>query len=176
MDTQLSSSLHRIAFYPCCAGDIAEPRHLLTNLVDEIIYCDLRKSKSWSQVDSTSEYPIASFVQEDVRTLIEKLPTIQVLFYRRDSAGEGGSNLFILGKSMLSRIITHFPESDGLIVTDGSNSGSCIFKRMIRRDGYTRKSWHCHFQPRADQPWFQSHGLHIIEVTKLIQQGGEHVR
>ena len=167
MATQLSSSLHRIAFYPCCAGDVTEPRQLLTNLVDEIIYCDQRKSKSWSQVDRTIDHPIASFVQEDARTLIEKLPTIQVMFYRRDSAGEGGSNLFILGKSMLSKIITHFPESGGLIVTDGSNTGSGIFKKMIRRDGYSRKDWHCHFQPRADQPWLQSHGLYIIEVTNL---------
>ena len=40
--------------------------------------------------------PQASFLSLDVRAGLARLEKIDVLFYRRDSAGEGGSGVFIL--------------------------------------------------------------------------------
>jgi hypothetical protein len=43
--------------------------------------------------------------------------------------------VYILGKQWLGRILQHFPDEGGLIITDGSNSGDRIFKKMIRSNG-----------------------------------------
>ena len=161
---------HRIAFYPCCADDISEPRQLLTELVDEIIYCDRRKPRSWSFESKRIEPPIVRFVQDDAKQFIPKLPPIKVFFYRRDSSGEGGSGLYLLGKKWLEEILRHFSPEGGLIITDGSNSRSGLFRKMIRPDGYTRNSWGWRFRPALEQNWLESHGLHSIEVTKITEQ------
>src|ERR1700684_1662993 len=96
----LSDRAMKTAFYPCCADDIEEPRTLLTAYADEIIFCDLNpkllrchKSVEGGPID----LPIATFFVGDVRQVAPKLPPISVLFYRRDSEGEGGSGVFILG-------------------------------------------------------------------------------
>ncbi len=161
---------HRIAFYPCCADDISESRHLLTGLVDEIIYCDHRRPRSWSSESKQTEPPAIRLVQGDVKQIIPDLPPIKVFFYRRDSSGEGGSGLYLLGKKWLGEILNHFSPEGGLIITDGSNSGGGLFRKMIRPDGYTRKSWEWRFQPTPEQKWLESHGLHSIEVTRIAQQ------
>jgi hypothetical protein len=90
-----------------------------------------------------------------------------VLFYRRDSTGEGGSGIFILGKHILEKILHHFPDQGGYIVTDGSNRGSGIFRKMIRHGGYTRKSWKMHFMLSQEQPWIEDLGLYKIEVKRI---------
>lgn len=161
----------RVAFYPCCGDDISAPRCLLSDLVDEIIYCDLRKPKSWEQELGKGINPKVSFVQKDVREVIADLPTLGILFYRRDSPGEGGSGIYILGKQWLEEILAHFPSYGGFIITDGSNSGSGLFRKMIRPCGYTRALWAWHFQLSDDQPWLESLGLCKIKVTRAAQQG-----
>lgn len=77
----------KTAFYPCCAGDIEEPRTLVRKYADEIIFCDL-KSKPLRRRKSggggQNGLPTATFVAGDVREIVLNLPTINVLFYRRD--------------------------------------------------------------------------------------------
>jgi hypothetical protein len=107
-------------------------------------------------------------VQRSLNDYVDSLPVIHVLFYRRDSVGEGGSGLYILGKEWLPRILQHFPDEGGLIVTDGSNHGSGVFGKMIRPSGYLRKTWGCQFWPSREQPWLNAHGLHRIEMKRVV--------
>lgn len=167
MAEQSSNLLRKKAFYPCCANDIDEPRQLLNGLVDEIVYCDVRQPDQWVKYESLNDLPTIRFIRGDVRERIDCLPSIHILFYRNDSSGEGGSGVYILGKQWLDRILQHFPDEGGLIITDGSNSGSGIFKKMIRPGGYIRKSWQCQFLPSEEQPWLETHGLYKIEVKRI---------
>lgn len=166
----MQNSPHRIAFYPCCADDISQSRHLLTGLVDEIIYCDLRTPRSWSREARAGGAPIIRFVQDDVKHFIPQLPRINILFYRRDSSGEGGSGLYLLGKTWLEEILKHFSLEGGAIITDGSNSRSGMFRKMTRSDGYARASWGWRFRPASEQRWLESHGLYTIDVTRTAKQ------
>ena len=109
--------------------------------------------------------PITSFVCKDVREAIEGIARIDILFYRKDSQGEGGSGVYILGQKMLPRILSKFPQEGGSIITDGSNSGHRIFKRMIRPSGYSPVGWGWHMQPANDQPYLNEHGLYTINVS-----------
>jgi hypothetical protein len=170
MAAQSIDSLPKRAFYPCCANDIDEPRHLLAGLVEEIIYCDRHFPRGWTQPKSSSGLPDVRFIKRDISDYIDRLPLIHVFFYRRDSTGEGGSGLYILGKQWLGRILQHFPDEGGLIITDGSNRGSSIFKKMIRPSGYTRESWGCQFWPSPDQPWLETHRLYKIEMKRITEQ------
>src|SRR5229473_455412 len=58
-------------------------------------------STRWRRIVSNAEInsPAATFLVRDVREVVDRLPIINVLFYRRDSAGEGGSGVFLLGDS-----------------------------------------------------------------------------
>jgi hypothetical protein len=162
----LQKSLRR-AFYPCCADDVSEPRRLLTGLVDEMIYCDLRKPTSWDKEAIVDSTPAIRFVCEDATRFIPQLPVIDVFFYRRDSSGEGGSGLYLLGKRWLPQILDRFASEGGLIIADGSNSGGGMFQKMTRPGGYAKESWGWRFRPTPDQPWLESHGLHIISVSRI---------
>lgn len=51
---------------------------------------------------------MARFIVGDVREVLPKLPSIDVLFYRRDSSGEGGSGVFVLGDSVLPSCLADF--------------------------------------------------------------------
>jgi len=142
---------------------------LLAGLVDEVIFCDCRRFTVAPAGTSRDNLPATRFLQGDVREVIHNLPPIDVLFYRNDSTGEGGSGVFILGKQWLKAILDRFSPAGGLIITDGSNSGEGLFRKMIRAQGYTRQSWGWRFQPTQAQNWLQTHHLHTIEVTKITQ-------
>lgn len=164
------NSLRRVAFYPCCGSDVSEPRRLLAQYVDEIIFCDRRTFRAWHVQENTTSLPSAHFVTGDVRDIIRTLPSVSLLFYRGDSKGEGGSGIFILGKLWLREILEHFPDIGGLIITDGSNSGGGMFRKMTRTSGHTKIAWGWTFQPAPDQELLPTHHLHKIEVTKITQQ------
>lgn len=140
--------LRKIGFYPCCGGDLAEPRELLKGVVDEIIFCDIREKRN---IPFSKFLPKATFWGGDVITLIDKLPLINVLFYRGDSGGiywpeikrlremslptdhvvgEGGSGIEIMG-DVLPLILKKFHPSGGWIFSDGSNSDK-QFENLIK--------------------------------------------
>lgn len=168
MESPSRVSLRRRAFYPCCADDIEEPRHLLAGLVEEIIYCDRHRPLGFVQPEPIDGLPSVSFVRRDLNDYVDLLPRIHVLFYRRDSTSEGGSGLFILGKDWLPRLLQHFPDEGGLIISDGSNQGNNIFSKMRRPGGYLRKAWGCQFWPSQEQPWLTTHKLHRIEMKRIV--------
>jgi hypothetical protein len=158
-----------VAFYPCCGDDIRKPLILLRHYVDEVIFCDIdkRQSRTWRKVvaDAETNLPVATFVLGDVKQIVHILPTINLLFYRRDSAGEGGSSVFVLGDSVLPLILRRFPVEGGLIITDGSNSRGGNFNRMIRSRGLTKHGWK--FSIASKQPFMDGHRLHVINVARI---------
>lgn len=155
------------AFYPVCGRDVIEPRKMLKGIVDEVIFCDIKRYPEWNQKLRDTDLPKALFVQQDVRELIPQLPTINVLFYRGDSF-EGGSRINILGQKWLDAIMSHFPDEGGLIITDGTNSRGHIYKKMLRAKGYTRNKLSFHFQLLTEQRFFDNRSkrkLNAIAVT-----------
>lgn len=159
---------HRVAFYPCCQCDIEEPLLLLAPFADEVIFCDLNSKllPLWRKVVSSgSGVPRAEFMTGDVRKVISNIKVIDVLFYRNDNPGEGGSGVFVLGDSFLPSILERFNPRGGLIITDGSNSRGSNFKRMIRKSGMTKHGWSFRMSP--DQPYLDHYGLHVVEVKDI---------
>jgi len=165
------NSSPRLAFYPCCASDIAASHQLLKEWSDEILYCDLRQPDNWKSDFQHLQNPSVRFHQGDVRKLLPQLPTIHAFFYRRDSSGEGGSNIYLLGKFWLRKILEHFPEKGGVIITDGSNRGGGLFGKMTRPSGYARKSWGWRFQADSNQHLLETLRLYIIHVSKIGPEG-----
>ncbi len=158
----------KTAFYPCCASDIREPRILLRYHVNEIIFCDIRPSPRLRKnaEGMKSSLPTPTFIIGDVREVVPNLPSIDVLFYRRDGDGEGGSGVFVLGDCILPLILKHFPAEGGLIITDGSNSRGGNFEKKISQNGLTKHGWN--FNKLAEQPLVDTHGLWIVSVTPAV--------
>jgi hypothetical protein len=140
--------------------------------VDEILFCDFRKSKAWNKVRDKPGLPVATFLQGDVRELIADpdLLRIRVLFYRNDSNTEGGSGLHIVGKVLLPKILSRFDRGGGWIFTDGSNSnGGKTLEKLLSAEGYGKPSWGfhlrrvdgCNLRNRLGAP------VHAIEVSPL---------
>ena len=107
--------------------------------------------------------PAASFIVGDVREVLPSLPTIDVLFYRRDSNGEGGSGVYILGDSILPVILGRFSVDGGLIITDGSNSRGGNFTKMTRQSGLRKHGWN--FIRLAEQPLVNTRQLFLISAV-----------
>lgn len=157
----------RVAFYPCCSTDVDEPLTLLRDFADEVVFCDVNPSlpRRWREIAArvAEGLPSASFLSEDVHTAVDRVERIDVLFYRHDSGGEGGSGIFILGDSFLPRLLRRFPVEGGYLITDGSNSRGSNFKRMTRPSGLTKHGWH--FNKADEQPFLAEHGLYVIAVV-----------
>jgi hypothetical protein len=105
----------RTAFYPCCASDIGPARRLLTGFVDTIVFCDINPelSRLVARVAAEAGEPDLPEVRamiDDASQALEQLETINVLFYRRDSDGEGGSGVYVLGDAYMRRLLPHFPQ------------------------------------------------------------------
>ncbi len=156
---------HRTAFYPCCCRDVVQPVDLIQPYADRIVFCDIDSSleAEWQARSPLLPGSVQTqFRVDDALNVIASMDQIDVLFYRGDSEGEGGSGVFVLGDSVLPSILAKFPSQGGLIITDGSNSRGSNFKRMIRRSGLRKHGWR--FNLAQAQPLLKSHGLHIITV------------
>ena len=58
----------------------------------------------------------------DAWIAIDKLPEINILFYRRDGMSEGGSGVQVLSDAYLEKLFAKFSQNGGKIITDGSNA------------------------------------------------------
>ena len=165
---KLSSEKIRVGFYPCCGTDMLGPLKIMKGLVEKVIFCDKsnlpkNKNKLLDQV-KLDNLPHPEFVRDDLKNVIPSLPEIHVFFYRGDGPGEGGSGIYLMGKKWLAKVLEHFPEKDGLIITDGSNCESKFFRKIIRPEGYhwSTKGWN--FQIIPPNP--QAKHLAFIKVEK----------
>lgn len=164
-----TSSPHRIGFYPCCDGDIEEPRRFLAPFVDEIRFCDLKRAKIWDGIRTEEPaLPSATFMQADVNEAIEGLPLLTALFYRSDGNAEGGSGLPIVGEELLPRILGRFAPEGGWIFSDGSNGGR-YFRKLLSEDWLAKPSLGWKFRRRDGFDLKQKHGkpVHAIELRPM---------
>jgi len=160
----------KTAFYPCCNRDVEEPPRILANEVQRIIFCDINPSyeQYWRRSAITKlegDLPATEFIVADAVAALPRVEVIDVLFYRRDSGGEGGSGVFVLGDAFLRPLLMRFTPTGGLIITDGSNSRGGNFKRMIKRSGMTKHGWK--FSASTEQPYQAQHGLWRIAVVPV---------
>lgn len=157
----------KTAFYPCCETDVVTPVTLMRGYVDRIVFCDVReqlhKWKLRQPKEVAEDMPVSEFVVGDAREVILQISVIDVLYYRRDSDGEGGSGLYVLGDVFLRPLMEHFSMSGGYIFTDGSNSRGGNFKRMIRKSGMEKFSRR--FSATNEQPYLDKYGLWRIRVS-----------
>lgn len=180
---------HRVAFYPCCGGDVEEPLELLKGYVDEIIFCDILKSGKGVKRQSLKSIPKATFWHGDVIEYIDHLPLLNVLFYRCDSGGacwhvikrlrdrglptdgvigEGGSGLEIMG-DLLPLILKKFHPSGGWIFSDGSNADK-RFKSLINapNEWRNRPSTGFKFRHEPDNSFRNTTRGDLIHAVRLL--------
>lgn len=118
-----SRSHQRIVYYPCCANDVDFPIKLMGVENTKYIFCDIRSHRDWHKTKNSAA--TVKFLRMDAWVAIDKLPEIDILFYRRDGMSEGGSGVEVLGDEYLQRLLKKFPISGGKIITDGSNAFGC---------------------------------------------------
>ena len=163
----------KIAFYPCCRLDLLRPLEILAAYADEVIFCDKDINIAAKQqiliAKRPNVDPRARVQCRDARDVVKEIERIDVLFYRRDGVGEGGSGLFVLGDSFLPEILARFPAEGGLIITDGSNSRGSNFRRMVRKSGLEKHGWR--FDAQDEQPLIESDGLYCIWVKPIAIHG-----
>ena len=162
----MTSTKPKIGFYPCCSSDILEPLAMVEDYVDEMIFCDIRDTPVKKVNSNKHKKPIPTFLKGDIRETISTVKLIDLLFYRRDTGGEGGSGVWVLGDSFLPRILARFNPKGGLIITDGSNNRGGIFKKMKSASGLTKFGWH--IEKTEDQPFKEKFGLFKFKVSPLI--------
>ncbi len=162
--------LTRIAFYPCCARDFLEPLEMLSNYVDEVIFCDpnpnLKAELASLNVQEKEYLPTARLISDGARRGIRTLERIDVLFYRKDSMGEGGSGVLVLAKPFLLTVLEKMPPEGGLIITDGSNHGNHYYQKTFRPQGVNKFGYHMCALPESEQPFIKE-DLHVIKVKRL---------
>lgn len=138
---------------------------ILRTYVDEVIFCDVDQTllSQWQKICATTSFdggPTAHFRVGDAREVIQSIEWIDVLFYRRDSDGESGSGLFVLGDEVLPQIVNRFPVDGGLIISDGSNARGNNWRTMRRKRGLPMGGWLLKKAP--EQPLLEPHGLTVI--------------
>lgn len=157
----------KTAFYPCCETDVVVPVTLMRGYVDRIVFCDIRERlHEWKRRqprEIKEGDPASKFVVGDAREVLLQFPVIDVLYYRRDSDGDGGSNLYVLGDVFLRPLMSRFSKYGGYIFTDGSNSRGSNFKRMIRKSGMEK--FDRRFSATTEQPYLDDYGLWRIKVS-----------
>lgn len=161
----------RVALYPCCNFDFDAPAQLLKPYVDKIIFCDVnrkvyRKYKEWVRESSNPTDISTEFECLDVRTLLTTCSRLSVFFYRRDSAGEGGSGIPVFGDEFLSLLMGKFDDY-GYIISDGSNSIGNLFRQMISAEGLKRFGFE--FQLAVPQTLRETFELYVIKVVRLAR-------
>lgn len=137
---------------------------LLYGYVEQVHFCDKGDVGKDLVEKNRTHIPQPFYLQGDAREVIKTVEQIDVLFYRRDSDGEGGSGLYVLGDSFFPQILRKFNPNGGFIITDGSNSRGSIYKRMRRNSGYSGYGWY--IRRTAEQPFKDKHGLLLFAVSQ----------
>lgn len=162
----------RTAFYPCCGADIAEPLNILRSYVDRVIFCDIdpEKELKYHQIiaDIKRSHSASRFIVGDAEKVIHQLLRIDVLFYRGDSGGEGGSGVGVLRRPYLGEVVARMPLPGGLIITNGPNDGG-NFKRMQRSRGLEVGGW---LITQSEQRPLLQKGLRVFKAEAVGDENG----
>jgi hypothetical protein len=125
-----------VSFYPCCSKDILETYEILSKISDLIVYCDTSTSSLKYFESIKVHIPKAIFIHDDAIKTLESLKFIDVFFYRRDSAYEGGSGLYFFGDKYFASVVSKLNSKGALIISDGSNSRGKNWSKMKRKNGF----------------------------------------
>lgn len=169
----------RTAFYPCCGTDFGVPIKLLRPFSDRIIFCDinLEVKETYEKIISKRITNNANYklIIDSAHNAINRIQKIDVLFYRCDSGGEGGSNVRVLGDRFLSLVLARMPLSGGLIITDGSNLRFGGIKKFLRESGREISGWHVQLHPEIPsihppdhRSYNQEKLLYVLQATPII--------
>ena len=165
----IKSLPNRIGFYPVCAVDYLDPLRILKDHIDQLYFCDIRHvPRSTSRLSEIrnivreENLPTPSFILGDALSAIKVLRPVDVFFHRRDSTGEGGSNLFLLGPDLIHSVVESI-KPNGIIITDLSFVGRWCFD--LARGTIPRHEVGGRLVRRSiDQP-FEQHGLTVLNVS-----------
>ncbi len=142
----MQPSDRKLAVYPCCGSDFKRPLFILRKYVDHVIFCDIDPKRLYAfELFKEKKYfplkPTCEFYLGDAIECLQSIETLNVLYYKGDGVGEGGSGVFILGDRVLEWLVPKMATT-GLIITDGSNSRGSNFERMIRPSGMNKHGRH----------------------------------
>lgn len=134
----MKDRLHkRTGFYPVSARDYLEPLRLLKGWVDDLVFCDIncmpRNTKELSclrRIADQEALPNACFFLGDALAAMTILKPVDLFFLRRDSDGEGGSGLNLLGAERLPMALDMI-KPNGLLVTDRSNGRDWFYEFQV---------------------------------------------
>lgn len=148
----------RVCFYPACANDYLEPLELFKDWIDLFYFCDNRLTNAYvskfnhaSKKASEKCLPTPSLLCIDALSAIKNLRPVDIFFQRRDSHGEGGSGLFLLGNERLPFVLAML-KANGLIVTDCTYVGSWLTELTSKKESSIEVSGR-NIKLLESQPW-----------------------
>ena len=100
--------------------DVVSPMEILGKENVKYIFCDIRRYHNWTEIEKSDA--LVTFLKTDAWEAISRLPEINILFYRWDGTGEGGSGVEVLGDEYLTKLFSKIPLKGCTIITDGSNA------------------------------------------------------
>lgn len=166
--SQSLPTVKRTGFYPACAGDYLEPLQLLKGWVDHLIFCDIQVIPQGRQnicdLRETIEsqgLPEASFFIGDALSALACIKPVDVFFLRRDSSGEGGSDMNLLRAARI-RLVLSVINPGGLLVTDKPN-GFLWLTRMLSGNTPKYPVDDRTLYLSSEQPW-SAQGLFSVTV------------
>lgn len=152
---------NRVGFYPVSARDYLEPLRMLKGYVEHFIFCDIacvprgaRELREIHDAVAAEGLPNPSFLLGDAIFANECLRPVDMMFLRRDSAGEGGSGLCLLGRDRLRNTLSMIV-AGGLLVTDQRNGGDW-FNAMVSGRCEELNEGGRKLRLSSDQPWLDS--------------------
>ena len=147
----------RTAFYPICENDIQEPIELLKNHIEIIYFCDLKIPKTKMDIKAlrnkciSNKLPIPFYMIGDAIEIMKSIKPVDIFFHRRDSGGEGGSELYLLSDDSIPFVLD-IVKTGGLIVTDGLTGGQW-YRTLMTRSIRSFKIGDRNLSINDSQPW-----------------------
>ena len=167
----IDSRPKRTGFYPVSARDYLEPLQMLKGRIDHLLFCDIRcvpqgqrELRALREAAAKQGLPEPSFFLGDALIAMECLRPVDLFFLRRDSGGEGGSALYLLGPERLP-LVLNFVKPSGLLVTDERN-GFDWFPDLVAGQLDEYRVNDRAIRLAASQPWLE-HDLRAFTVERL---------
>ena len=166
MNKEQMKEHNRIAFYPCCNLDFIEPYEALDGLFDTFIFCDRNKSVRKKFEEVAESIPKARLLNLSIQDALKKISVIDILFYRRDSDGPGGSAIYVFGDKYFKDIAPKFSTAGAIIISDGSNARGANWRRMNRKNGLLK--YDRHFIPHPTLDFSHLNGYKKIQTVQVM--------
>lgn len=159
----------RTGFYPVCASDYLEPLRMLRGHLDRLLFCDKKRlpmgrtsHQEIMQIVEKEGLPQPFFLSGDALSAIAILKPVDLFFIRRDTRGEGGSELDLLGPERLPLVLGMI-KPGGTLVTDRICGGEWFKEFKTDRISQMEVRGRRLVTACENQPWTEA-GLTAFEV------------